>query len=68
MTATHISPVRAAENTAGGAYSTYVRTVVCIRNTYIHTYALAPKPPEIAGHTPPAINAYFFRLSRGCAG
>ena len=46
-------------------HSTYVRTIVCINNTYIHTYSSEPKPSKFAGLAIREINAYCDHLSRG---
>jgi hypothetical protein len=49
-----------AEEIRGASGSTYVRTTVCINNTYIHTDALATNTLEIAEFATGEINAYSF--------
>lgn len=51
-------PATVFEKIRGALHSTYVRTTVCINNTYIHTDALATNTPEIAELGTAEINAY----------
>ena len=65
MSDTHISRSQHHGSGCPPLHSTYVRTIVCINNTYIHTYLSKPKPPEFAELAIREINAYCNHLSRG---
>ena len=58
-----------AENTAqtgwGGLDSTYVRTIVCINNTYVRTDLLESNTLDFGRFVFGKINAYSITLSRG---
>jgi len=65
MSDTHHGPESTAKTRWGAPNSTYVRTTIRIRNTYIHTYLLEANALDFGSIDFRQINAYCNTLSRG---